>query len=157
ERLMRESPLTRAKWDHRPDYLRGTILKACAATRNFYNDGKGVVPGAPIPATNGTSSGIGLSDFYAYLPQHAYIFVPTREVWPAAGVDGFITPWPDSIKPSAWLDRARPVHQMIWVPGAPMIIADTVVADGGWIRREGANTFNLYREPIIQPGDANKA
>ena len=22
-------------------------------------------------------------DFYAYLPQHAYLYVPTRELWPA--------------------------------------------------------------------------
>lgn len=157
EKLMQASQLRREKWDDRPDYLRETILKACAATRNCYNDGKGVVVDAPVPAANAATSGIGLDDFRAYLPQHAYIFIPTREVWPAAGVDASVKPWPDGIKPSMWLDGARPVHQMTWVPGEPMVIANRVAADGGWIHRDGTNTFNLYRPAAIQLGDANLA
>jgi len=158
ERLMRASQLQRDKWDDRPDYLHATILKACATTKNCYNDGKRAVPaGAPAPIANAATSGIGLDDFYAYLPDHAYIFVPTREVWPAAGVDASVKPWPDGIKPSTWLDCARPVHQMTWVPGEPMIITNRVAADGGWIHREGTNTFNLYRPAVIQAGDASLA
>lgn len=157
ERLMLVSELHREKWEGRPGYVRETILKACATTRSCYNDGKGVVAGAPMPAANAAASGIGLDDFHAYLPDHAYIFVPTREVWPAAGVDASVKPWPDGIKPSMWLDGARPVHQMTWVPGEPMVIAQRVAADGGWIHREGTNTFNLYRPPSIQPGDASNA
>lgn len=157
ERLMRESPLTRDKWD-RADYLRNTILKACAVTKNRYNDGKRVVPaGAPVPATNAATPGIGLDDFHAYLPDHAYIFIPTREPWPAASVDAAVKPWPDGMKPSAWLDSARPIHQMTWAPGEPMVITNRVAADGGWIHRDGTNTFNLYRPPVIQPGDASLA
>jgi hypothetical protein len=30
---------------------------------------------------------ISFDDFVAYLPQHTYIFLPTREPWPAASVD----------------------------------------------------------------------
>lgn len=157
ERLMHTSKLCREKWEHRPAYLRETILKACAATRSCYNDGKGIVAGAPMPAANAETSGIGLDDFHAYLPDHAYIFVPTREVWPAAGVDASVKPWPDGIKPSMWLDGARPVHQMTWVPGEPMVIRNRVVADGGWIHRDGTNTFNLYRPATIQSGDASLA
>ena len=29
---------------------------------------------------------VALEDFFAYLPQHTYIFTPTREMWPASSV-----------------------------------------------------------------------
>jgi len=158
ERMMLASDLRREKWEDRPDYLRETILNACAATRGCYNDGKRVIAaGAPAPEANAAASGIGLDDFHAYLPDHAYIFVPTREVWPAAGVDASVKPWPIGMKPSAWLDSARPVHQMTWVPGEPMVIGNRVAADGGWIYRDGTNTFNLFRPATIQLGDASLA
>ena len=32
-------------------------------------------------------SGVALDDFYAYMPGHSYIFVPTRELWPASSVN----------------------------------------------------------------------
>lgn len=156
ERLMRESALTRGKWE-RPDYLRRTILAAVASTRQFYNDGKGVKAGAVIPAANTNAAGIGLDDFYAFLPDHAYVFLPTRDLWPAAGVDASVMPWPHGMKPSAWLDKARPVHQMLWAPGHPTVVPDRVASDGGWIQREGVNTFNLYRLPVITPGEASAA
>src|SRR4051794_11870473 len=88
-------------------------------------------------------------DFVAYLPQHNYNFLPTREPWPAASVNsqflGGIALLDDSgqpvldddgkpimIKASTWLDQNRPVHQATWVPGAPMIVDDKLVAEGGW-------------------------
>ena len=73
ERIMRRSELTRGKWD-RPDYIRRTILKACAATQGWYNDGKRAVEGEDVPVCS-ANLGIGLDDFHAYLPQHMYIFV----------------------------------------------------------------------------------
>jgi hypothetical protein len=119
------------------------------------------------------SAPISLDDFVAYLPKHEYVFVPTRELWPASSVDGSLPPLPrldgkgnqqvDAkgkalwIKPSEWLDRNRPVQQMTWAPGQPMLIEDRLVADGGWIDRRGARTFNLYREPIVEPGDPDGA
>ena len=30
---------------------------------------------------------ISVNDFYAYLPQHSYIYIPTRETWPAVSVN----------------------------------------------------------------------
>jgi putative DNA primase/helicase len=45
-RIMRRSNLSRAKWD-REDYIKGTILKACALIAkggSFYNDGSGELP-----------------------------------------------------------------------------------------------------------------
>jgi Family of unknown function (DUF5906) len=56
--------------------------------------------------------------------------------------------------PSVWLDRNKPVEQMTWYPGLPMRIRDRLVSNGGLIIKEGVTCFNLYRPPIILPGDA---
>lgn len=111
-------------------------------------------------------AGVALDDFSAYLPQHNYIFTPTREPWPAASVNSQLPPMPDGtddkgkekfLPASVWLDRNQPVHQMSWAPGQPMLIPDRLVADGGWIERAGVTCFNLYRPPTIEMGDATKA
>lgn len=93
------------------------------------------------------------TDFYAYLPQHAYIYVPTRELWPAASVNARI----DMPKATEWLDRNRAVEQMTWAPGEPMVIHDRLISGGGWIERAGVRTFNLYLPPNIEHGDASRA
>jgi hypothetical protein len=121
------------------------------------------------PESLGFRAKIGLEDFYAYMPEHQYIFAPTREMWPAASVNSRLSAMPKLgadgnqavdgkgkplfIAPSVWLDRNRPVEQMTWCPGQPLVIDDKLVSDGGWIDRRGVRTFNLYREPIIEPGD----
>ena len=38
------------------------------------------------------AKGVTLENFHAYMPQHAYIFAPTREMWPAASVNARIPP-----------------------------------------------------------------
>jgi hypothetical protein len=112
---------------------------------------------------------VSLDDFWAYMPKHEYIFAPTRDMWPAISVNTRLSPKPklnaegkqevDSkgkplwIRPSDWLDENRSVEQMTWCPGHPLVIDDRLVAEGGWIDRRGVRTFNLYREPIIEPGD----
>jgi len=111
--------------------------------------------------------GVRLQDFYAYMPQHQYLFVPTRELWPAGAVNGRLKPVDSGrknkdgktayISPSAWLDRNRPVEQMTWSPGYPQLIHNALIDDGGWIERENVTCFNLYREPTIEPGDPNRA
>jgi hypothetical protein len=105
-------------------------------------------------------SGVTYNDFYAYMPQHVYIFVPTRETWPASSVNSRLPPvivGEKTISASKHLDKTRPVEQMTWAPGEPMLIEDRLLADGGWIERPGVNSFNLYRAPIIKPGDAKQA
>ena len=84
---------------------------------------------------------VNLDDFRAYMPNHQYIFVPTRDLWPASSVDARIQ-WPEDhdgkrIKPSRWLDAHAAVEQMTWAPGLPMLIVDqlietchTLVAEG---------------------------
>jgi len=111
-----------------------------------------------------------ISDFFAYMPMHKYIFVPSREMWPASSVNARIPPIavtdkegnsenekPRTIAANAWLDRHQPVETMTWAPGEPMLIKGRLISHGGWIDRSGCTTFNLYRPPIIIPGDSTKA
>jgi hypothetical protein len=119
-----------------------------------------------------SASPVSRDDFYAYMPMHNYIFVPARDIWPAASVNARIPPVPlkrhgkpildeagkqKFIAASAWLDENQPVEQMTWAPGFPMLIKDRLISDGGWIHRDGCSTFNLYRPPTIKLGDATKA
>jgi len=122
-------------------------------------DRRRIVPGAPEP--RGTSpNGVTLDDFCAYLPEHKYIFIPSRELWPASSVNARIPPVADGdaiVKPSVWLDRHRAVEQMTWAPGAPTVVHDRLVSHGGWIERPGCSVFNLYRPPTIEPGNPDAA
>ena len=95
-------------------------------------------------------------DFWAYSPAHSYIFVPTGEHWPASTVNARLpqvtVPMREKpISAAAYLDRRRSVEQATWAPGQPQIIEDKLIADGGWIDRNGCKTFNLYRAPTIKP------
>lgn len=104
---------------------------------------------------------VSLDDFRAYMPDHRYIFMPTRDLWPASSVDARVE-WPQGAKgkdmrPSAWLDRHRAVEQMTWAPGLPMLIEHKLIDAGGWIDHAGCTTFNLYRPPALKHGDPGKA
>jgi hypothetical protein len=117
--------------------------------------------------------GVTLDDFYAYMVMHNYIYIPTRDLWPGASVNARIPPIPilnedgeveldehgreKKLKASAWLDQNRPVEQMTWAPGLPMLIRNRLVSTGGWIEKQGVSCFNLYRPPTIKLGDARKA
>ncbi len=115
------------------------------------------------PATShGKNDQIIHEDFWAYSPAHSYIFVPTGEHWPASTVNSRLAPVsiPMREKPlpaATWLDQNRSVEQATWAPGQPQIIADRLIADGGWIDRVGCKTFNLYRPPTVRrtAGDAS--
>jgi hypothetical protein len=120
----------------------------------------------------GSPTAVTLDDFYAYMPMHNYIYTPSREPWPGSSVNARIPPIPvfdkfgnpvlnkkgeqEEISASAWLDQSRPVEQMTWAPGLPMIIRDRLVSAGGWIERKGVSCFNLYRPPEIKIGDATQ-
>lgn len=102
-----------------------------------------------------------LEDFYAYMPMHQYVFVPSRELWPAASVNARlpapIGPDGKPMKPGQWLDQHRSVDQMTWAPGEPMVIQDRLVSGGGWIERTGCACFNLYLPPNPPSGDPHQA
>jgi hypothetical protein len=110
--------------------------------------------------------GVTLDDFRAHMPSHSYVFVPARALWPSASVNARIPPIPDGLdhngKPkfisaSTWLDKHRPVEQMTWAPGLPMIIDDRLLLEGGWIERNGVSCFNLYIPASPISGDARQA
>jgi hypothetical protein len=122
--------------------------------------------------TNGPVA-ISLDDFYAYMPMHNYIYAPSREMWPGASINNRIPPSPllDAsgapklnkkgepvfIAASTWIDQNRPVEQMTWAPGLPMVIENRLISQGGWIKHKGAHCFNQYRAPSIEPGDPEQA
>lgn len=126
----------------------------------------------PVPIRRGGDTHE-LGDFWAYLPDHKYIYIPTGELWPAASVNAVLPPQvalgrdgrplpgkggkPRLIAAAAWLDRHRPVQQMTWVPGEPQIVENRLVREGGFIHRHGAAVFNLYRAPDRIPGDPAQA
>ncbi|MFC1688086.1 primase-helicase family protein [Pseudomonadota bacterium] len=104
---------------------------------------------------------ISLDDFRAHMPDHRYIFTPTRDLWPAASVDARID-WPEGpdgnkIRPSRWLDANASVEQMTWAPGLPMLIEHKLIDTGGWIDHLGCTCFNLYRPPTLKHGDPDQA
>jgi hypothetical protein len=122
--------------------------------------------------TEDVAGAVTLDDFYAYMPQHSYLYTPSREPWPGASVNARIPPvsLERNGKPvlddegeqimlsaSAWLDRHKPVEQMTWAPGLPMIIRDRLVSAGGWIEYRGVSCFNLYKPPAIELGNAGRA
>jgi hypothetical protein len=119
-----------------------------------------------------SGSGVSLSDFSAYMPQHNYIYHPTREPWPASSVNARLgavrvfnadgTPVLENgkqkkIAASLWLDQNKHVEQMTWAPGSPMLIRDRLIAEGGWIERPNVTCLNLYRPPKIVSGEAAAA
>lgn len=108
---------------------------------------------------------VSLEDFFAYMPDHTYMFLPSREFWPASSVNARIPPIPsgtdDNGKPktipaNVWLDWHRPVEQAVWAPGLPLQIQDRLIDRGGWINRAGCSCVNLYRPPQIALGDASE-
>jgi hypothetical protein len=130
--------------------------------------------GSAQRADNTDSATIGLDDFYAYMPSHSYLFVPSREMWAAGSVNARVCPVelldsagnqildrdrkPKTMPATMWLDRNRAVEQMTWCPGEPMLVRDRLIAaEGGWIERAGVTCFNLYRPPTIKLGSASEA
>jgi hypothetical protein len=114
------------------------------------------------------AAGISLADFHAYMPKHNYIYGPARDHWPSTSVNSRLP----AIKltdangqpvlddkgkqiiqsASSWLDKNRPVEQMTWAPGLPMVIENGLILDGGWTKKIGVAVFNLYRPPDPLPG-----
>lgn len=149
DRLFRQSGLYREKWD-RSSYRDTTMDEAISFVTETYRPDDGATF-----SVNGAGP-ISLGDFLAYLPEHKFIFIPTRALWPAASIDQRMGKV-GKMKASTWLDRNQAVEQMIWAPGWDMVIEDHLIDQGGWIKRKGVKTFNLYRAPTIKPGNPNDA
>jgi Family of unknown function (DUF5906) len=112
------------------------------------------------------TEGVSLTDFYAYMIQHNYIFAPSGDMWSASSINARL---PQvvvgvdkdgdevKIKASNWLDQNRPVEQITWAPGMEMIVRDFMISDGGWIPRKDVSCYNLYRPSNIELGNADEA
>lgn len=106
-------------------------------------------------------AGINLGDFHAHMPSHQYLFEPTRQLWPAASVNGRL-PWivdaeGKRVRPTDWLDRNRPIEQLIWHPGEETLVTNRVMQVSGWVEHTGTTVFNLYRPPEQTEGSAKLA
>jgi len=114
-------------------------------------------------------------DFWHHRPSGQFIFLPSRELWPRASVDAALprvpvvdasgkpiinkkTGEPKTVGASVKIARGRAVQQMTWAPGEPIIIADRLIAEGGWIARKDMKCCNLYRPPPqLTGGNPKKA
>jgi hypothetical protein len=121
----------------------------------------------------GQDEGVRLKDFHAYMPLHKYMFALARELWPGSNVNARLPRVPlfnpdgtpvlsddgeqAAIPAAAWLDQHKPIEQMPWAPGLPMVIRHRLVSEGAWIERNKVSCFNLYRPPRLHPGDPEKA
>jgi hypothetical protein len=148
-------------------------IEAVAEVETFKPKELGAPEKAPDADIGTPGDGVSLDDFYAFMPSHSYIFAPSREMWPAASVNARVPPvvlTDDSGNPkldekgdgtslpaNAWLDRHRPVEQVTWSPGSPMLVRDRLISDGGWIDRPNVACFNYYRPPTIERGNPEKA
>lgn len=112
---------------------------------------------ADYPNTDKQVVGWTYDNFLAYLPMNKFICIDTRDMWPAESVNSQL-PWKrvgkNDVPPSRWLAKNQPVQQMTWMPGRPLVIQDKVISEGGFIDRPDCRIFNLYRPPIIKPGNA---
>jgi Family of unknown function (DUF5906) len=113
--------------------------------------------------------GVTRDDFFACMERHNYLFAPTRQPWPAGSVNARIPPVPlfdaagepildergkqKFLPASVWLDQHRPVEQINWAPGMPMLIENRLIDEGGWIVRNAVGCFNLYRPPEVGKDD----
>src|SRR5215469_4028580 len=52
------------------------------------------VPALVTPANHEPQlpAAVSVEDFYAYMPMHQYLFVPTRDLWPGASVNARCAP-----------------------------------------------------------------
>lgn len=103
-------------------------------------------------------SGSPLLGYFAYLPQHQYIDRATGTLLPGPSIDGHLRGVKvGKLKPSAWLDKHRAVHQMTWDPGRGEVIEDEVIAGGGWQPCKGKRVYNTYRPPPVLEGNPDEA
>src|SRR6516162_4477915 len=132
---------------------RSDTRSICSQTKRFSHDeGRwtNAELDAEVIALDAKRDGVSLQDFWAFMPTHSYIYAPTHQMWPAASVNARVPQPAKNVSASAWLDQHRPVEQMTWMPGSPMLINNKLIAEGGLIERNGVTCFNLYRPPIIE-------
>ena len=61
---------------------------------------------------------VNLEDFYAYMPTHAYLFIPSREFWPASSVNSRIASIPNGTDDNG---KEKTVPANIWLDSGPAL------------------------------------
>lgn len=120
-------------------------------------------PGATPTSIRSIDGARGLDEFYAVPSMSRFMFMPTRELWPADAINSIFPAIPTprklngkwvTVRPATWLKQYRRVEQISWLPGAPEIIEDRLITSRGWRDHPGAHCLNLYRSPAPIIGDA---
>jgi hypothetical protein len=116
---------------------------------------------------NGLPPGVTIDDLLFYFPGNKCIYRPNGRMWPRPAIDsglrkidtGRKTKAGNKIyaKASEWLAQTAPIHDMTWAPGCEEIIADLVTDEGGFVYKQSARTYNQYKPPDIELGDASLA
>lgn len=142
------------------------IAGGAQARRHAPGHGEATRPPEP-PRNDMRDKRLTTDDFYGDMESGEFICPATMGLWPAKSVNARVPPVktgevdetgkPKTIKASAWIAAHRPVDQMSWVPGKPMIVENAVMTEGGLIDVPGRTLFNLYRPPMIKLGDARQA
>jgi hypothetical protein len=128
------------------DVLRKLLVEATPAYQATPPPQQQQLPAGPLA----------IEDFFGYSPEHNYIYRYTGQRWPMGTIDRRL-PKVGRFKASTFIDRTRSVEQMTWMPGEPELIRDRLVANGGWFDHKGATVFNLYRAPMLKPGNPRGA
>jgi hypothetical protein len=88
-------------------------------------------------------AGVSLNDFYAFMPTHSYIFVPSREMWPSSSINARISP-----------------IQIGDVDGKPKTISSRSLFSSAGVHGGGvggAIIFPSPSAPALQPADGLRA
>jgi hypothetical protein len=129
------------------------------------------IPPPDEPPTNLPILRMSVDEFYAHLPSHDYLHIPTLKHWPRSAVNTVIPAQPavdedgdpifnadgtpSVLTASYYLDCYRPIMDKTWSPGDDELIKDRVIQDGGWFDHPGMRTYNMYRPPVLGEGDPN--
>jgi hypothetical protein len=110
---------------------------------------------------------LSVDHFWAYAPMNQYIYEPDGKLWPPPSVNLRVAPIgtgvPDAkgkektIPATAWLSRHRSVTGLSWLPGRGRVLKGMKILQSGIFPEPTSAVFNLYQEPVIEPGDAAKA
>lgn len=102
-----------------------------------------------------------IGHFVYYGPGNNYVYRPTTSFWIAPAVDAAVSPVNENgkiIKASDWLRMNALVTSMtVWPEGDDDIIKGKDCRNGALVDVVGAATFNAYKRPTIELGDARLA
>ena len=131
------------------------------------NDNTETPPPPPVEGTVQRRPIIRYDDLIGHSPSGKFIYRLTGELWPSATVDKRLPKVrlnavgedgkPIKLAASTFIMKTAVVEQMSWEPGQGEIIEDRVAREGGYVFKQGARTYNLYRPPAIISGDRRQA